>query len=71
MINLQILCKECHFEKTQEEQQNQEYVKTSETMSSESIQSNTTRTNTDHLSKITHRQNLPNDREPFTRRPHL
>ena len=33
-LNLQILCKECHFEKTQEEQHNHEYVKTSETKSS-------------------------------------
>ena len=37
-INLQILCKECHFEKSKDEQQNQEYVRTSETASSYSSQ---------------------------------
>ena len=33
-INLQVLCKSCHLAKTQEELENHEYVKTSETETS-------------------------------------
>ena len=36
--NLQKLCKECHFEKTQQEKENHEYVRTSETASTYNTQ---------------------------------
>ena len=37
-INLQSICKECHFEKTQEEKENHEYIKISDTNSSYNTQ---------------------------------
>ena len=38
-INLQSICKECHFEKTQEEKENHEYLKIYDTNSSYDTQS--------------------------------
>ena len=36
--NLQCICRECHFEKTQEEKDNHEYIKISDTNSSYNTQ---------------------------------